>query len=145
MLTTRLIGALTAVAFLASASLVFVFRLVHRPAWGNILGWFEIALVIPLVYLLVKAPAEHRGALYIIQICAILAWLLVELLLDYVLKVDFRGTRWAVITYVMLFFAGCGGLVGIASIAGRPWNWISIALFLVTAALAFIQRRVTGQ
>ncbi len=144
MLTTKLIGALTAVAFLLSASLVFAFRLAHRPDWGRMLGWFEFALVVPLIYLLIKAPGEDRAFLYYIQIGAILVWLAVEFLLDYVYKLNFREIRWAVIAYVTLFFAGAGGLVGIASSAGRPWNWISIALFLITAVLAFVQRRVTG-
>ena len=73
-----------------------------------------------------------------------LAWLLVEALLDYILKIDFRRVRWMVISYVTLFFAASGGLVGIAANAGRGWAWVAIILFTVMTALAFIQRRVTG-
>jgi hypothetical protein len=47
----------------------------------------------------------------------------VEALLDYILKVDFRSVSWMVISYVMLFFAGTGDLMGV---------------------LAFVQRAVTG-
>jgi hypothetical protein len=141
---TNLIGAITAVAFFLSATLVFITRLAGRPKFGFWLGIFELLLAIPLVYLLVKAPSEGRPVIYYIQIAAILIWLLVELLLDYILKIDFRQVRWMVITYVVLFFAGAGGLVGIASNAGKPWSIIAIILFLVMAVLTFVQRAVTG-
>ena len=70
--------------------------------------------------------------------------MLVELLLDYILKIDFRHIRWMVISYVILFFAGAGGLVGIASNAGKPWMIVSVVLFLIMAVLTFVQRAVTG-
>jgi hypothetical protein len=82
--------------------------------------------------------------LYYLQIGLMLAWLVVELLLDYVLKINFRAVRWMVIGYVTLFFAGSGGMLGVASLAGRGWIIPAGILFLVMAALAFIQRAVTG-
>jgi hypothetical protein len=139
-----LLGALTAVAFLFSAILVFTFRLLGKPEYGHWIGYFEFLLAIPLVYLLVNPPQVEHPALYYIQIVLVLAWLLVEALLDYILKIDFRHVRWMVISYVTLFFAASGGLVGIAANAGRGWAWVAIILFVVMTALAFIQRRVTG-
>ncbi len=141
---TNLVGLITALAFFVSASLVFVFRLLGRPRVEYWLGIFELLLAIPLIYMLVKAPAENRPTLYYIQIAAILLWLVVELFLDFILKIDFRHTRWMVITYVVLFFAGAGGLLGIASNAGKPWSIIGIILFLIMAVLTFLQRSVTG-
>ncbi len=73
-----------------------------------------------------------------------LAWLIVEALLDYILKVDFRNIGWMVIGYVTLFFAGTGGLMGVAANAGRRWTLGAGILFLVMAVLAFVQRAVTG-
>jgi hypothetical protein len=139
-----LLGALTAVAFLFSAILVFTFRLLGKPEYGHWIGYFEFLLAIPLVYLLVNPPQVEHPALYYIQIVLVLDWLLVEALLDYILKIDFRHVRWMVISYVTLFFAASGGLVGIAANAGRGWAWVAIILFVVMTALAFIQRRVTG-
>jgi hypothetical protein len=141
---TNLIGAIMAVVFFSSAILVFVSRLLHRPRIGYWMGLLEILLILPLLYLLLKAPGEQRPMLYYIQLIAILLWLVVELLLDYILKLDFRHTRWMVITYVVLFFAGAGGLVGIASAAGTGWKIAAIVLFLVMAVLTFVQRAVTG-
>jgi hypothetical protein len=96
-----------------------------------------------MIYLFVKAPQFERPALYYIQI-GLLAWLLVEALLDYILKIDFRQIQWMVISYVVLFFAGTGGMLGVARNAGRGWAISAIILFLVMAILTFVQRAVTG-
>ncbi len=73
-----------------------------------------------------------------------LAYLLVELLLDYVFKIEFRQVRWMVISYVTLFFAGTGGMIGIAGNAGGRWTILSVILFLIMTVLAFLQRAKTG-
>ncbi len=141
---TNFLGAVTAIAFFASAILVFTFRLLGKPQYGRWIGYFEFLLAIPLIFLLVKAPQLGRPTLYYIQIACMLAWLVLEALLDYILKVDFRNVRWMVISYVVLFFAGTGGLLGVASNAGRGWSASAIILFLIMAVLTFIQRAITG-
>ena len=140
----NLLGAVLTVAFYVLAILVFVFRLLNQPAYARGAGWAELALALPLAYLLVTAPALKRPALYRVQVGLMLAWLIVELVLDYILRVPFREVRWAVIGYVTLFFAGTGGMLGVASQAGRVWVIPSVALFLTMAVLAFVQRAVTG-
>ena len=141
---TNRLGASVAVAFYVSAILVFVLRLLSIPKLENWLGYFEFLLAIPLVYLLLRAPQLQRPALYYIQIGCMLAWLIAEALLDYILKIDFRNVRWMVIGYVVLFFAGTGGMLGVAANAGRGWSITAITLFLIMAVLAFVQRAVTG-
>ncbi len=139
-----LLGACAAIAFFVSAILVFVFRLLGKPQVGHWIGYFEFLLAIPLTYLLLKAPQLERPALYYIQIGCLLAWLVVEALLDYILKIDFRNVRWMVISYVVLFFAGSGGMLGVATNAGGLWSIAAIILFLIMAVLTFVQRAVTG-
>ncbi len=97
-----------------------------------------------MVYLLVKAPQFDRPLIYYIQIGLMLMWLIAEALLEYILKINFRQIRWMVISYVTLFFAGSGGMLGVASYAGHGWTIISIILFLTMAVLTFVQRAATG-
>jgi len=139
-----LLGAIVAVAFYISAIMVFAFRLGGKPQVGYWLGIFEFCLAIPMLYLLIKAPEHNRPTIYYIQIGLMLLWLVVELLLDYILKIDFRQIKWMVISYVTLFFAGTGGMLGVAAHAGRGWSIASIGLFFIMAILAFVQRKVTG-
>jgi hypothetical protein len=141
---TDLLGAIVAVVFFASAIFVFTFRLLGKPQYGHWIGYFEFLLAIPLIFLLLKAPQLQRSTLYYIQIGCMLAWLVIEAFLDYILKVDFRNVRWIVISYVVLFFAGTGGMLGVAGNAGRGWSISAIILFLIMAVLTFVQRAATG-
>jgi hypothetical protein len=82
--------------------------------------------------------------LYYIQVGLMAIWLIVLFVVDYLLHFDFRQTRWMVISYVVLYFAGAGGMIGVASQAGKGWMISSVILFLIAAVLAFVQRAVTG-
>ncbi len=142
---TNLIGVIVADAYFATCILVFVFRLLGKAQAAHLVGYAQFILVLPLIYLIFTAASQSRPALYLVQTGLLLVFMVVEALLDYILHVDFREVRWAVISYVVLFFAATGGMLGVAANAGRIASFSAIALFLPMAALAFIQRAVTGQ
>ena len=139
-----LIGAIAAVLIYALAILVFIARLAGSPRTEHWLGLALVSMAVPLVYLLVIAGGHARPPLYYVQLLLMVAYLVVELLLDYVLKLEFRSIRWMAIAYVMLFFSGTGGMIGVASHAGEPWMYTAIGLFLSMAILAFVQHAKTG-
>jgi predicted permease len=111
---------------------------------GHWVGIPILLMAFPLGYLLLKAPEFNRPTIYYIQVSTMLVWLIVLFLVDYVLKYDFRQTQWMVISYVVLAYAGLGGMIGIAALAGRGWTISAIILFLIAAILGFVQRAVTG-
>ncbi len=134
--TTNLLGAVLTYAIYIFCILTFISRLLNKPSLGHWFGYPLMLTAIPLVYLLVRAPQLQRPVLYYVQIGLMLGFLLVELILDYYPKIEFRQVRWMVITYVVLFFASTGGMLGVAQQGGL--------LSTVTAVLAFVQRAVTG-
>lgn len=140
-----LIGAMVAVAFYISAMIVFLSRIVRKPKLERWMGIFEFLLAPPMFYLLLMAPQLGRPALYYIQIGLMLTWLAAEAVLDYILKIDFRQKRWITVAYVMLFFAGSGGMLGVASYAGRGWSIAALISFLIMTVLTFAQRHITGK
>ena len=142
--SANLVGAVVAILVYVLTILVFSARLSGSSRTEHWLGLMLILLALPLVYLLIVAGGHARPPLYYVQLSLMLLYLLVELLLDYVLKLDFRSVRWMVISYVTLFFAGTGGMIGVASQAGKPWTVSAVVLFLLMAALAFFQRAKTG-
>ncbi len=139
-----LLGAIVAVGLYSLYILMFVLRLIGQARAGHWIASLQFLATIPLVYLLLKAPQLDRPGLYYLQIGLMLVFLLVELLLDYIYLVNFRQVRWMVISYVVLFFAATGGLLGVAAYAGRTWTMTAVILYLVMAVLAFVQRAVTG-
>jgi hypothetical protein len=139
-----LLGAGLAVFIYITCILVFAFRLAGKPEWGHRTGYMQILAILPLVFLLLHNPRSAQPWLYALQVSLMICFLIVEMLLDYTLHVDFRSQQQAVIAYIMLFFAGTGGMLGVAALAGQVWTAVATALFLIMAVLAFVQRRVTG-
>ena len=140
----NLIGAITAQVIFLSSIITFTARMAFKTSPGHWIGLPILLCAFPLAYLLIKAPQADRSFLYYVQAGLMLAWIISLFFIDYVYKFDFRETQWMVITYVMFYFAGMGGMIGVASLAGRGWTIISVILFFVAAILAFIQRAVTG-
>ena len=90
---TNLLGALAAVVFYVFVILVFVFRLVGRPQHVQWIGLVWLLLILLLGYLLLTARQLARPVLYYVQIGLTILFLLVELLLDYVLNIEFRSVE----------------------------------------------------
>jgi len=141
---TDLLGAVVAHVIFVSSSITFLCRIAFKLQPGHWIGTPLLLMAFPLGYLLLKAPELQRPMLYYVQVGLMLIWILVLFLVDYVLKIEFRQTQWQVISYVMLAFAGMGGMIGVAAHAGRNWMISAVMLFLVAGVLAFVQRWVTG-
>lgn len=139
-----LLGAIGALTIYTSSILTFVARLNGKPGLGRVFGYPLLLTGALLVYFLVDAARLHRDVLYCIQVSLMLSWIVVLLILDYILRVDFRRTKWAVISFVVLYFAGTGGMLGVASKVGLGWTIAASVLFLAAGVLAFVQRRATG-
>ena len=140
----NLVGAITANVYMLLIIAIFTAR---------ILGWFEIghwigiasSLVLsPLIYLFVVGLKTDRRMIYFVWLVLMILFSLFELIFDDILKVDFRSVQWAVIPYVMFFFAATGGMIGVAMQAGKPWTRLTCIMFLIMAVLAFVQRGITG-
>jgi hypothetical protein len=120
---------------------------------ARILGWLEIGswigissslVIIPLIYLFFVGLKTNRPVIYFGWLGLMILFGIFELIFDDILKVDFRNVTWAVILYVMFFFAATGGMIGVASLAGKRWTRLTCVIFLIMAALAFVQRGITG-
>jgi hypothetical protein len=140
----NLIGAVTAQIIFISSIITFSSRMIFKITPGHWVGTPLILMVFPLGYLLARAPEANRPILYYIQAGLMLIFIILLFLVDYIFKYDFRETQWMVISFVVLYFSAMGGMIGIASLAGRTWMISSIVLFLIAAILAFVQRAVTG-
>lgn len=141
---TDLIGAITAHIIYVSSIVTFLARMFIGVGPGYWIGIPLLLMAFPLIYLLAKAPNQNQPVLYYIQIGLMLVFIITLFLVDYVFKLDFRNTQWMVITFVVLYFAGMGGMIGVASKAGRVWMISAVALFFIAGILAFVQRAVTG-
>jgi hypothetical protein len=120
---------------------------------SRILGWFEIErwvgfasslIIVPLVYLFVVGLGTGRRKIYFVWLALMVLFALFELVVDQILRIDLRSAQWTVVPYVMFFFAATGGMIGVASQAGKAWAITTVIVFLIMAVLAFVQRGITG-
>ncbi len=138
------LGAITALIIMVTSILIFIFRLNNQQTAEYWTGIIFMLMAIPLAYLFDSALKMERPTLYFIQLGLMIAFIITELALDYIFKINFRHIKWMVICYTIFFFASTGGMIGVALHAGKVWTIISIVLFFIMASLAFFQRTKTG-
>jgi len=140
----NLYGAILANVINISAISIFVARLLGNPTLGHWIGIIILLSIIPLFYLLFTAKSLNRTKIYYVWIGLMIVFIVVEFLLDWFPKIEFRNNLVIVIPYVMLFFGATGGMIGVASLAGKKWATVTVISFLIMAVLAFVQRQITG-
>jgi len=141
---TNLIGAVTANVYMILIIAMFAARIV---GWLEIERWIGIVsslTLIPLIYLFVVGLKTKQRKIYFVWIGLMILFVLFELIVDEILRVDFRSVQQAVIPYVMFFFAATGGMIGIARQAGKGWSSVTYVIFFIMAIMAFVQRAITG-
>ena len=138
------VGAITANVYMLLIIAVFSARLMRSPQIARWIGLVSALVIVPLIYLFLSGVQANRSGIYFVWLALMLSFALFELIFDQILRSDFRNTRWAVIAYVVFFFAATGGMIGVASQAGMPWSIATSVVFLIMAVLAFIQRKITG-
>jgi len=122
---TNLFGAIVANIINTSTISLFTLRLLGKPDIGHWIGILVQLSITPLAYLLYSAKSLKRAKIYYIQISLIIVFIIVEFLLDWYPKIDFRDNLTIIIPYVMLFFGATGGMIGVASLAGMPTTHLS--------------------
>jgi hypothetical protein len=140
----NLVGAITANVYMLLIIAVFVSRIL---GWLEIERWVGFAsslIIVPLVYLFIVGLGTGRRKIYFVWLALMVLFALFELVVDQILRIDLRSAQWTVVPYVMFFFAATGGMIGVASQAGKAWTITTVIIFLIMAILAFVQRGITG-
>jgi len=140
----NLIGAITANVYMLLVIALFIARILGYLEVGHWIGITSSFILIPLIYLFVFGFKTDRRKIYFVWLALMVLFALFELVVDQILTIDLRSTQWTVVPYVMFFFAATGGMIGVASQAGKAWSIATTIVFLIMAILAFVQRGITG-
>jgi hypothetical protein len=139
-----LIGAITANVYMLLIIAVFVARILGLLEISRWIGFTSSLVIFPLLYLFIVGLRTSRRKIYFAWLALMILFVLFELIIDQILRVDLRSQQSSVIPYVMFFFAATGGMIGVASQAGKTWAITTVIIFLIMATLAFVQRGITG-
>jgi hypothetical protein len=108
----------------------------------RVVGILNILLLIPLIIAVILNFASGRDWWTFVLPLVMIAFLILELLLDYVLKIPFRETRllWP---YLALFYLSAWMMIGYTFLVNRTFGFITlITYFLGLAATAYSYSQV---
>jgi len=119
-----------------SVLLIFIFLIrKNRLDLLQRIGRVYLLLAIPAVYGICLVFQEQKGVQYSIFLGIFLAFLALEWLFDYVLKINFRENwkqnwKW-VLPYLVLYYAMNYGFVVMPWKSSLPWGLIMLGLFII--------------
>jgi hypothetical protein len=137
--TFDLLFVLSAVAFNLLIAAIFV---AQKYRWEKLVQTFGIlwlSLILPLSIVFVAYLREGRPRRILIYLLLVFFYMLVELLLDYVFKVDFRARISTHIPYIVLEYVALFSLIAIAfDISRFAGTMVSICFWIAMGGLVFL-------
>jgi CubicO group peptidase (beta-lactamase class C family) len=134
-----LVFLLSALAFNLLLVILFV---AQRNGWTRAvrgIGIVWLLLAIPLVFVFVRYLTEGRGPKILVPLAFVLLYMLVEFLLDFVFKVEFRRSWKTHVPYIVLEYIALFSLIGIAFRIDRSWGYlVSITFWILLASLIYL-------
>jgi len=110
----------------------------------RIAGFVMVGLALPLGAAVVLNALGKREWWFVVLPLPLILHCVVELLLDYILKLDFRKTR-LLGPYLVLFFLGQIGMIGYAFAVGAVQGFITLATyFLCLGAMRYAHVKGVG-
>jgi len=116
--------------------LIFIFLIrKSRLTLLHKIGWLYFLLAIPAIYAIVLVQQEQKNQRYTIFLGIFLAFLVIEALYDWILKIPFRETMdWKkFVPYVVLYISMNYGFVVMT------WKYYSVAHGIILLVLLVIQ------
>jgi cellulose synthase/poly-beta-1,6-N-acetylglucosamine synthase-like glycosyltransferase len=132
-LTYRMVDtALFLIANLVNVLLIGIF--LSRP-WGlkrveRVLGLVSISLALPLGFAVVANATGGREWWTIALPSLLAAFLVVELILDYILRLPFRSSR-LLGPYLLLYYLSLMGMIGYAFLVSEAYGFITLATYFL--------------
>jgi hypothetical protein len=138
-----LVGVITVNGYLLLIVAICAARISGRDEMARSIGIASSLVLIPLACLIFVAFNADRNGFYFVWLGLIIAFVLFELIADSILQIDFHYARWAIISYVTLFFVMILGIIGVAAQAGQAW-FVATIVTIIMAAVAFVWRGIDG-
>jgi len=126
-----LLFVISAIIFNIAVSGVYIAAKIDSSVLLKIFGGIVVLLIIPFTITLVGYIKMKAKKKIIISHIFILFYLLLEVLLDYILKIPFREILAIHIPYIIVFYAAAFSMIGVSRTISRKTGWLVIATFLI--------------
>ncbi|GEM_PF-2562849 len=111
-------------------AVMFVCRAQGMGKAEQVLGLVFLVLVIPVALAAIRNFASGRDWWTVVLPTLLVLFGVVELVLDVILKSDFRVTRW-LWPYIVLYYLALLGMVGYSFLAGRTFGFITLSTYFL--------------
>jgi hypothetical protein len=109
---------------------IFVTRPRGWRRFERAVGLILVALALPLGAAAILNLLANRAWWFVVLPLPLILHCAIELLLDYMLKLDFRQTRWLG-PYLGLFYLGQWGLIGYAFVVRPIYGFVTLATYFL--------------
>ena len=129
---------ISALAFNLLLAIFFVAQRVRWAKTARVMGIVWLLLAVPLTFVFARYLVEGRGPGILVPLALVLFYMLVEFLLDFIFKIDFRRSWKTHVPYIVLEYIALFSLIGIAFRIDRSWGYlVSITFWILLAALIY--------
>lgn len=130
---------LSAIAFNLLIAAIFVAQKLGRENLVRNFGILWLWLIVPLALVFVSYWQAGRAMRILVSFVLVFFYMLVELLLDYLLKFDFRAKAITHVPYIILEYVALFSLIVIAFDIHRGWGWVvTICFWILMGSLVFL-------
>jgi len=134
-----LLFVVSAAVFNLLIAAIFVAQKLGTEKLVRTLGVLWLCLIVPLSLVFVAYLREGRPVKILVYLLLVLFYMLVELLLDFILKVDFRAKASTHIPYIILEYVALFSLIAIAFDISQPAGTVvSICFWIAMGGLVFL-------
>jgi hypothetical protein len=109
---------------------IMISRTKQLPNLEYYFGLLIVFVAIPLTACVIFNIAENRDWWTIVLPMFLVVFCVIEFLLDYVFKVDFRVTVW-LWPYLIIFYSGLMGMIGYSFLIGRSYGFITLCTYFI--------------
>ena len=121
----------SSVVFNVSVSALYVATKLGDTLLMQVCGGIVISLIIPFTITLVGFSREKAGKRTIISNGIILAYLFLELMLDYAFRIPFREILALHVPYIIVFYAALFSMIGVSLEKNRKMGYAVVVTFLI--------------
>jgi len=129
--SNELIFVVSSIIFNLAVSGVYISSKIDSSVLLKIFGGIVVLLIIPFSISLVGYIKVKARKKIIVSHILILLYLLLEVLLDYILKIPFREILVIHIPYIMVFYAAAFSMIGVSRTISKKVELLVIATFLI--------------
>jgi hypothetical protein len=130
---------LSAAAFNLLIAAIFIAQKLEREKLVETFGIVWLWLIIPLALVFVAYWQTGREMRIMLYFELVLLYMLVEFLLDYIFKIDFRTKAVTHVPYILFEYVALFSLIAIAFDIDPGWGWVvSICFWVLMGGLVFL-------